>query len=90
MQDNLRSNLYPNIDLKNEPNAREILQTFDRFFFAFGRFPAINELIIVPDNSSVKSSDVSSTSELYEKFRLDETRGLVCINFFPALNVIRR
>ena len=25
-------NLFSNIDLKNEPNTSEILQTFDRFF----------------------------------------------------------
>ena len=48
MQDHLRLNLYSYVDLKNEPNARKILQTFDRFFFAFGRFPAINEMTIVP------------------------------------------
>ena len=54
-----RLNLYSNIDFKNEPNTREILQAFDRFFFIFGRFPAINELKIVPMSnvpSFVKSS----------------------------------
>ena len=37
MQDDLKFNLYSNIDFKNELNTRETLQTFDRFFFAFGR-----------------------------------------------------
>ena len=47
MKDDLRLNLYSFIDLKNEPRlCKMIMQTFDRFlfFFAFGRFPAINEL----------------------------------------------
>ena len=39
MEDDLRLNLYSIIDLKNEPNTKEIIHTFDRFFFAFGRFP---------------------------------------------------
>ena len=47
MEDDLRLNLYSFFDLKNEPNAKEIMHTFDRFFFAFGRFPAINELTII-------------------------------------------
>ena len=33
IQDDLRLNLYSNIDLKNKPNTREILQILDRFFF---------------------------------------------------------
>ena len=48
MEDDLRLNLYSSIDLKNEPNTKKIMHTFYRFFFAFGRFPAINELRIVP------------------------------------------
>ena len=90
MQDDLRSNLYSNIDLKNEPNTREILQTFDRFFFAFGRFPAINKLTIVRTGnipSFVKSSNVISPSELYKRFKSGDTRGLVCVHFLAALNV---
>ena len=90
MQDNLRLNLYSNIDLKNEPNTRQILQTFDRFFFAFGRFHAINELTISPAGnvpSFVKSSDVISSSELYKRFKSVDTRGLVCLHYLAALNV---
>ena len=82
--------MYSNIDLKNEVNTREILKTFDRFFFAFGRLPAINELIIVPtDNvpSFVKSIGIISPSELYKRFNSGDTRGLVCIHFLATLNV---
>ena len=48
MQDDLRTNFFSNIDLNNEPNTSEILQTFDGFFFSFGTFPAINGLTVVP------------------------------------------
>ena len=89
-QDDLRLNLFSNIVLNNEPNTSEILQTFDRFFFAFGRFPAINKLTVVPTSdapSFVTSSDVISPSELYKSYNLDDTRGLVCIHFLAALNI---
>ena len=78
IQDDLRLNLYSNDDLKNELNTREILETFDRFFFAFGRFPAINELIIVLTGdvlSFVKTIDVISPSELYKRFNSGDARG---------------
>ena len=38
MEDDLRLNLYSSIDLKNEPNAKEILQIFDRFFLSLVDF----------------------------------------------------
>ena len=90
MQDGLRLNLYSYIDLKNEPNTREILQIFDRFCFAFGRFPAINKLTVVPTGdvpSFVQSSNVISRSELHKRFKLGNTRGLICVHFLVALNV---
>ena len=65
MEDDLRLNLFSNIDIENEPNTSEILQLFDRFFFAFGRFPAINELIVVPAGDvSVLFNQVMSSSHL--------------------------
>ena len=67
MQDDLRLNSFSSFDLKNEPNTSEVLQTFERFFFAFGRFPAINELIVVGTGnvpSFLQSSDVISPSKL--------------------------
>ena len=44
IQDDLRWNLFSNIDSKHEPNTSELLQTFDRFYFVFGRFLEINKL----------------------------------------------
>ena len=85
-----RLNLNSNIDLKNEPNTREICQTFTRFLFAFRRFPTINKLMIVSTGnvpSSVLSSDIVSPSKLYKRYNSGNTRGLVCIHFLAALNV---
>ena len=79
MKDDLRLNMFSDIDLKSEHNTKEIFETFDRFFFAFGRFPAMNELTVVPTGdvpSFVQSSDV-----------IGETGGLVCVHFLAALNV---
>ena len=90
IQDDLRLNLYSNIDLKNEVNIREILEAFDRFFFIFGRFAVYNELIIVPTGdvpSFVKLIEIFSPSELYKRFNSGGTRGLVCVHFLAALNV---
>ena len=64
-----RLNLY-SIDLKNEIYTKEVMQTVDRSFFAFGRFPAINELTIVPTGnvpSFVQLSDFIPLSQLYKK-----------------------
>ena len=90
MQGDLRLNLYSDIDLKNESNTSEILQIFDRFFFAFGGFAAFNELAIVPTSdvpSFVQSNNVISPSELYKRYNSGNTRRLVCILFLAALNV---
>ena len=84
MEDDLRLNLYSSIDLKNEPNTKEIMHTFDRFFFAFGRLPEINKLTVVPTGdmpSFVRSSDVISPSELDKKLSLGNARRLVCVHF---------
>ena len=73
MEDNLTLNLYSFIDLKNEYNTQEIMHTFNRFLFTFGRFPAINNLAIIPTvevPSFVKSSDIISHSELKKKIQL--------------------
>ena len=58
------------------------MHAFDRFFFAFGRFPATNDLAIIPTeevSSFVKSSNIVSPSELQKKFNSGGTRRLVCV-----------
>ena len=90
MEEDLTLNHYSFIDLKNEYNTKEVMHTFDRFFFAFGRFPVINDLAIILTGevpSFVKSNDVISPSELYKKFSSESTRGLVCVQYLAALNI---
>ena len=90
MEHDLSLNLYSFLYLINEPNTKEIMHTFDRFFFTFGRFPAINELTTVPTDdvrSFVQSSDIILPSELYKKSSSGNSRRLVCVHFLAALNV---
>ena len=70
MEIDLRQNHHSFIDLKFEYNTEEIMHTSNRFFFAFGRLPAINDLAIILGevSSFVKSRDVTSPSELYKEF----------------------
>ena len=78
IQDDIRLNLFVNIDLRNGKNPNEILKIFDRFF---GRFPTINELTVVLTGDVldfVKSNDIISPFELYEKIS-SGSRGLVYI-----------
>ena len=45
------------------------MHTFDRFFLAFGRFPAINELTVVPTGdvpSFVQSNEVILSTDLHK------------------------
>ena len=66
------------------------MHTFNRFFFAFGRFLAINNLAISPTGevpSFAKSSDIISLSKLYEKVNFGGPKGLICVQFLAPLNV---
>lgn len=75
---------------KNEKNTRKILEATDRYFFAFGRFPATNKLTVAPTGnvpSFVHWRDVFWPSELPKRYNLIDTRGLVCVHFLAALNV---
>ena len=77
MEDDLTLNHYSFINLKNEYITEEVMHTFDRFFFAFARFLAIDNLAIIPTGevpSFVKSSNVISPSELYKKKTTLETQ----------------
>ena len=90
LQDDIRLNLFLNTDLKNEQYPNEILKILDSFFKKIGRFPAINELTVIPKGDVpifVNSNDAISPSELYEKFNLENSRGLVCVYFLAVLNI---
>ena len=75
---------YSFIDLKNEYNTEKVMRTCDRFFFAFGIFPAFNDLAIISTEevpSFVKSSDVISPSELYKIHLWRYKRTCLCAVF---------
>ena len=60
MEEDLIVNHYSFIDLKKY-NTEEGTHTSDRFSFAFGRFPAVNDLAVIPTgelSSFVKPSEV--------------------------------
>ena len=64
MEEDLSLNHYSFINLKKEYNTEEVMHTFNKFFFAFGRFPAVNNLDTIPAGevpSFVKSSNLIST-----------------------------
>ena len=82
--------MFSGFHLKNNTMQKQFFETLDTYFFAFGRFSAINKLKVVPTGdvpSFVWSSDVISPSELYKRYNLGYTRELVCVHFLAALNV---
>ena len=90
IQNDIRLNLFSGIDLKTKQNPSEILKVFDRIFFLYGSFAAINELTVVPTGDVpdfVKSKDVISSLELYDKFSSGSSRGLAYLYFLAALNI---
>ena len=69
MEDGININLFSNFDLKNEQDPAEIFKNFDAFFNKFGRFPAVEKLVVIPRGSTpsfVKPDDILSLFELYE------------------------
>ena len=67
----------------------EVMHTFDRFFFAFRRFPAIKNLVIIPTGEYLilSSHNIIQLSELYKKLSYGCTIGLVCVQFLAALSI---
>ena len=84
MEDDLGLTLYSFIDLKNQPNTKNILHTFDRFFFAFGRFPVINKLTIVP--TSNVSSFVQSNNAFYLLSYIKNLVQVMLENYFGYIS----
>ena len=64
MQDDLRLNMFSDIGLKSKHNTIDTFETFDRFFFAFGWFSAINELTVVPTGDVPSFVQLSNSSHL--------------------------
>ena len=76
-------------DLNNETDSKEIINTFNYFFYSYGRFPSNLNLITVPQGHIprfLKAEDDISLNKLYRDFNRNECRGLASTQFFTALS----
>ena len=90
MEDNISHEIYFHKLLKSIENPREFLKLFSQFFFKTGRFPGTENLAIVPMGvmpSFVKTNEVISPFDLYEKFNSTSVHGLVSTQFLAAFNI---
>ena len=90
MEDNISRKIYFHKPLKSIENPRELLKLFSQFFFKTGRFPGSENLAIVPMGvmpSFVKTNEVISPFDLYEKFNSTSAHGLVLTQFLAAFNI---
>ena len=90
MEDNISHEICFHKLLKSIENPRELLKLFSQFFFKTGRFPGSENLAIVPMGvmpSFVKTNEVISPFDLYEKFNSTSAHGLVLTQFLAAFNI---
>ena len=67
-----------------------MINTFDSFYYNFGRFPGDLNLISVPQGEApkfIKSTNIISPLALYGKYLSEGMRGLLCVQFLAALNI---
>ena len=86
---NLRQNFYF-IDFCNEYNDDEIIGAYNYFFHILGRFFGKQDLIIIlkPEIPPfIKTQEVISPNQLYEKFYGTDARGLVSVQMLAGLNI---
>ena len=90
MEDSVSREIYFHKPLKSIENPKELLNFFSQFFFKMGRFPGCENLAIVPMGvmpSFVKTNEVISPFDLYEKFNSTSAHGLVLTQFLAAFNI---
>ena len=90
MEDSVSREIYFHKPLKSIENPKELLNFFSQFFFKMGRFPGCENLAIVPMGvmpSFVKTNEVISPFNRYEKFDSTSTHGLVSTQFLAAFNI---
>ena len=90
MEDNISCELYFHNALKSIERPRELLKLFSQFFFTTGRDPGREQLAIVPMGvmpSFVKTNEVISLFDLFEKFNSSSAEGLVSTQFLAAFNI---
>ena len=79
-----RENVWVNKD------TIDLLDAWCEFFFAHGRFPGSQELIMLPQTgipSFVNSNTTLSARDLYENFKSTDAKALVSIQALAALNI---
>ena len=90
MEDDISREIYFHKPLKSIENPTELLKLFSQSFFKTGRFPARENLPIVLMGvmpSFVKTNEVISPFDLYEKFNSTSAHGLVLTQFLAAFNI---
>ena len=73
-----------------ENNQDEIMSAYSYFYHAFGRFPGKLDLIIIPKPSTpafIKTDEIISPNQLFEKFRSTDAKGLVSVQVLAASNI---
>ena len=74
----LRLNKYKIIDFNNAYNQSETINTFDSFYYNFGRFPGDLNLISVAQGNIkkfIKSNGITSHLTLYGKYLGEDMRS---------------
>ena len=90
IDEDFRLNAFCFIDFENEYNTKEIIDYFNYFFHVFGRFPSNLDSIKIPQGEIpkfIKTNDVISSVQLYQKFNASDCRDLFSVSFFVALYV---
>ena len=90
MEEDLSREIFYQKKFKEQENSTEVFQKFNQFFFKTGRFPASNNLAIIPSGIIpvfIKTKDVVSPSDLYETFKDSDAYGLVSTQFLAVLNI---
>ena len=90
MEDDISHEIYFHKPLKSIENPRKLLKVFSQLFFKTCRFPVSENLAIVSMGvmpSFVKTNEVISAFDLYEKFNSTSVHGLVSTQFLAAFNI---
>ena len=92
MEEDIRRELYFHKPLKSIENPMELLKVFTQFFFKMGRFPTSKDITIVSMgvmSPFVKTNEVISSFDLYEKFDFTSVNCLVSTRFLAAFNIFK-
>ena len=74
----------------NLTNQEEIMNAYSYFYHRLGRFPGRQDLIIIPKPDIphfIKTDEIISPNQLYEKFKGSDAKGLVSVQVLAALNI---